>query len=120
MAAFTFTSSGACILNAGTNINTSIENTKTMNQWSLGVEDTLCDIMGFDAISKFTSLTENGRKILQELEDNMIAQKIIRFEPSAIGLSEATVRANMLENEIVRLIALLKESKVAKDYLGAT
>ena len=113
-------SASHAIAKAGANVNTTITaSSGTLAAWGDEAEDLICGIARSDVVTNFASLTPNGRVVLQGLCSAMIAQKIIGYEPEAIGTGGATLRLNVLENDIKRGIALIKEDK-NKTYLGIT
>lgn len=114
---FTFTTSGACKLAAGANTSEGDILGSEFEDWSDKVEDEICLVMRYDAITNYGSLTTNAKKILGALEDVMIAQKIIGYNPAEIGLSESAIRLNVLENEKDRLMGYIKDDKF-KAFLG--
>jgi len=118
--AWTFCTSGAAVVKAGLNVNSTIvASGATLANWSNEAESVICDIARVDLITAFSSLTANGKEILQQLSSDMIAQKIIGYEPEAIGTTGATLRLNILENNIRRNINLIENDRI-KTYLTAT
>lgn len=117
---WTFCTSGSAILKAGANRNTAIAASgSTLANWSDEAESVICDMARVDMITNYSSLTSSGKQILSELSSSMIAQKIISYDMSGYTKSEATLMMNVLENNIVKSAALIKEDKV-KTYLAAT
>lgn len=115
---FTFTTSGAVKLAAGTDANTSAITGAQYEDWSDKVESIICDIIHYDAITNYSGLTANGKEILGDLEDAMIAQKLINYDVLAIGTNTAQFMLDILENQIQRNIDLLKDGKI-RTYLNS-
>lgn len=118
--AWTLCTSGAAIASAGANANsTIIASGATLALWSDAAESMACNEARVDVVTAFGTMTSAGKQILQDITASHIAQKIIGYEPEAIGTGGATLRLNILENNIRRGLKQIKEGKI-KDYLGAT
>ena len=114
----TFCTSGSVKLKAGANAATltSAQYTDLINE----AEDILCNIARVDLVTKYSSLTTNGKKILQAVASSMAAQKVISYNMAVFtSRGEAVQMLNVLQDEINRGIALIKDDK-QKTYLGAT
>jgi|6_EtaG_2_1085325.scaffolds.fasta_scaffold22343_2 hypothetical protein len=120
---FTLCTVSDAINKAGANANISISGgatiSDTYNNWSSEAEAVVSDTARVDLVTNFGSLTSEGKQILKNITSALIAQQIINYEPSAIGVAEATLRLNVLENQIRRGLKLIDGDKV-KTYLGAT
>jgi hypothetical protein len=118
--AWTLCTSGAAISKAGVNVNSTIVTSgSTLANWSNEAEALACSIARSDVVSNFSGLTDNGKQIFQEFCSSHIAQKIIGYEPEAIGSFSSTFRINVLENNINTCKTLIKEDK-QKTYLAIT
>ena len=116
--AWTLCTSGAAISKAGANVNsTIIASGATLANWSDEAESLASSIARSDVVTNFASLTAHGKQIFQELTSSHIAQKIIGYEPEAIGTTASNVRLNLLENNIANAKKQMKEDK-NKTYLG--
>lgn len=116
--AWTLCTSGAAVRKAGANVNSTIAASgAALSDWSDEAENLACSISRSDVVGNFASLTTNGKQVLQMFCTNHIAQNIIEYEPEAIGSSSATLRLNVLENNIATAKSILKEDK-NKSYLG--
>ena len=104
---------------AGANTNLETSGSDTFAAWSDEAESIACDLARYDVVTNYASLTANGKNVFKSFCSAYVAQKIINYEPSAIGVSEATLRLNVLENDIVNAKKLMEEDKV-KTYLGVT
>lgn len=114
----TFCNSGHVKLKAGTNASTltTAQYTDLINE----AEDILCTISRNDLVTSYSTLTSNGKKILQATASSMAAQKVINYDMSGFtSRGEATMMLNVLQDEINRGMALIKDDK-QKTYLGAT
>jgi len=116
--AFTFTTSGACIKTAGVNVNaTIILDVTQLEDWSDKAESDICAEARYDCITNYATLTANGKNILGKIEDAMVAQKIIGYEPEAIGTIGASLRWNMLQNDVAQGMNKINDGKIKK-YLA--
>ena len=113
--AFTFTTSGAAIKTAGVNVNATIVlDADQLDDWSEKIEDDICDTARYDCITNYAGLTTNGKKVLGEIEDAMIAQLIIIYEPEAIGTIGASLRLNFLQNRLAQGMKKIDDGKIKK------
>lgn len=118
--AWTFNTSGSAISKAGANANaTIVASGSTLAFWSDEAESMICSEARFDLITNFATVTSSGKQILSMVATAYIAQKIIGYQPEAIGTTESTLRINLLENDIRRGLKQLNEDKV-KTYLNIT
>lgn len=116
--AFTLCTSGSAIDKAGANVNSAIiVNVTTLENWSNEAESAFCNMARFDVVTGFSGLTASGKEIAQEFCSSHIAQKIIGYEPEAIGISAATLRMNIMENNMFRVQQQLKDKNI-KTYLN--
>lgn len=117
---WTLCTSGAAIDKAGANTNsTIIASGAALANWSDEAESLASAIARFDVVTNFASLEAEGKQILQEFCASHIAQKIVGYEPEAVGLASATLRINILENNINTAKTLIKED-LNKTYLKIT
>lgn len=115
---WTLCTSGAAVRKAGANVNTDIiVSGAALADWSDEAQDMACSIARSDVVANFATLTTSGKQVLQELTSSHIAQKIIGYEPEAIGNTAANLRLNILENNIATIKGQIKEDK-NKTYLG--
>ena len=113
------TSAGA-IATAGANVNSDIvASGSTLATWSDEAESLVCNSCRVNLISNYASLNSSGKNILSSICDAYVAQKIISYEPEAVGLSGSSLRLNVLQNQISQGLNQIKEDKV-KTYLSAT
>lgn len=120
---WTLHTSGAAIATAGANVNSTIVNygtsKTTLDKWSDEAESLACNEARVDLVTNYSSLTASGKTILSSICDAYVAQKIINYEPSALALSEAALRLNLLQQQLQQGLNQIKEDKV-KTYLNAT
>jgi len=118
--AFTLCTSGDAKNKAGANVNTTVTASGAMlDSWSEEAESMASSIARYDVVTNFGSLTAEGKEIFKDFTSSHIAQKIINYEPEAIGTNTATLRLNILENNIATIKGLIKEDK-NKTYLNIT
>ena|SRR3990167_2961485 len=117
---WTLCTSGAAITKAGVNVNaTIVASGAALEHWSDEAESSACTLARSDVVTNFGTLTANGKEIFQEYCSGLIAQKIIGYEPEAIGSFSATLRINLIEDNITTVANMIKEDKY-KTYLGIT
>lgn len=120
--AFTLHTSGSAIATAGADVNSaysSYAEKTVIDKWSDEAESLCCNQARVDLVTNYATLTASGKVILSSICDAYVAQKIINYEPSAIGLNEAQIRLNVLQNQINTGLSQIQEDKV-KTYLNAT
>lgn len=118
---WTFCTSGQAIVKAGANANSAITiSNQTLADWSDEAEHMICNIARVDLIGSYSSLTANGKDILQNIASAMVAQNIVTYDLSSYSSNrEAETILDVLENNIRRGINLIENDKI-KSYLGAT
>ena len=117
---WTFTTETLAVKKAGANANSTITaDSTTLAAWSEEAEALINDTARVDLVTNYSSLTDEGKQILGMIESSYVAKMILSYEPEAIGVQGATLRINILENNIRTGLALIKEDKV-KTYLNAT
>lgn len=119
--AWTLCTSGSAVAKAGANANSTITASgSALAVWSDEAESYVSSLARVDLVSNYGNLTANGKQILNELTSSLIAEKIIMYDMSGYtSRGEASMMLNVIENNIVRNISLIKEDKI-KTYLGAT
>lgn len=120
---FTIHTSGGAIATAGTNVNSDIVDWATsqteLEAWSDQAESRICSTARYDVVTNYSDLTTKGKEILSEIADAMVAQKIINYEPEAIGLTGASLRLNLLQSIISDGLSKIDNDKI-KTYLKIT
>lgn len=115
---FTLSTSAAAIKTAGANVNSTIVlDVAQLNTWSDEAEGEICGVARYDVVTNFSSLTSYGRAILSQIHDCKVAQKIINYEPEAIGTIGASLRLNYLQTQISNGISNIDDGKI-KSYLN--
>lgn len=118
--AWIFCSSGQAVIKAGRLAPSITASGSVLGPWSDEVEDTICSLTRSNLITNYSSLTTNGKKMLQSLSSSMIAQKIIGYDLSAYNSTrEAETMLDILENEIQKILKKLDTDDNVKRYLGA-
>ncbi len=109
--AWAFATSGAAILKAGANANTSI----IANDTALGLWSTEADeLIRATGLNNFASVKE----VCDMVETDYVAQQIINYDMSGYtSRSEAQTMLDVLENNIRRISDLIKDDKY-KAYIG--
>lgn len=117
---FTLHTSGSAKATAGANTNTTITaNADMLNNWSDEAESMVSNAARYDVVANYASLTTNGKYILRSICDSYVAQKIINYEPEAIGTSGAALRLNLLQTHIQQGLNQITDGKI-KTYLSVT
>lgn len=120
---WTLCTSGSAILKASVNANSTITNYGTnktfIDQLSDEAEQLACSLARSDLITNYSSLTTNGKAILAQFCEAVIAQNLISYDPDAIGRSTSTVIFNLLENQKNEVKDMLTEDRY-KRFLGIT
>ena len=114
---FTLHTSGSAKATAGANTNATILADATqLETWSDEAEAFVCNAARYDVVTNYTSLTSKGKIILGSVCDAYVAQKIINYEPEAIGLTGAALRLNLLQTQIQQGLSQIDNDKI-KSYL---
>lgn len=121
---WTLTTSGSAIYKASINASSALTgggatSETILTAWSDEAEDYICDLCRVNVVSNYATLTANGKKILGRLASSLIAENIVGYDMDAIGRSTAIAILNILENNIRKDEALIKDDKI-KTYLAAT
>lgn len=118
--AWTLGTSGSAIVKAGAFANSTITASgSALANWSDEAEAYICNICRVDVVSNFSSLTSNGKQILQTLFTSLVAQRIVAYDPTGYTSRQAETILDVLENEIGRCERLVKDEKI-KTYLAVT
>ena len=121
--AWTLCTSGSAIATAGANVNSTISSyassKTTLDKWSDEAESMCCNAARVDLSGSYANLTDAGKQILNSICSAYVAQKIINYEPEAVGLTGAALRLNMLQTQIEQGLNQIEGDKV-KTYLNAT
>lgn len=105
---------------AGESLTSNTSSGAILAAWSDEVEDIINGFARVDLITDYDNLTTNGKKILQALSSDMVAQRIVGFDTSGyLGAREAETLLDLLEANIVRNKNLIENDRI-KGFLGAT
>ena len=116
--AFTLHTSGGSKATAGANVNaTIILDGTSLDLWSNEAESMCCNECDYDLVTNYATLTANGKAICSSICDAYVGQKIIGYEPGAVGNTEAALRLNLLQTQISKGLSQLKDSSI-KAYLA--
>lgn len=109
------------IATAGANVNSTIASWASsqteLEKWSDEIEAICCDAARYDLVTNYASLTASGKIILSSICDAYVAMKIIAYEPEAIGTISASLRLNVLQNQISQGLSLIGNDNI-KTYLA--
>lgn len=114
---FTLCTSGAAIVKAGANSAGSTLTISQLNNFSDEAEALCCAAARSDVVTNFGTLTTNGKQILQMITSSHIAHSILGYDGSGLPSRELETRLDILENDVERGLALIREDK-NKTYLG--
>lgn len=111
--AWTFTTSGSAIVKAGYGVNTALTASGAiMDRWSDQVENSINAITRKDWVADYASVKANFKFILDDLESDMVAMKLIGYDLSGYSsLAEAQTMLDVLADNIRRNIEILKDDK---------
>lgn len=113
--------SGSAILKAGVNVNSTIVSYATnktfLDQLSDEAEQMACSLARSNVIANYSSLTTNGKQILAQYCEAVIAQNLINYDIDNIGRSTATQMLNVLESQKIDAVKIITDDK-NKTYLG--
>jgi hypothetical protein len=114
---WTLHTSGGAIATAGANVNSIITASgSTLALWSNEAEAFVSNAARYDVVTNYGSITAYGKIILNSICDAYVAQKIINYEPEAIGTIGASLRLNFLQTQIQQGLAQIENDKI-KSYL---
>jgi hypothetical protein len=115
---WTLHTSGGAIATAGANTNSTITASgSTLALWSNEAESYVSNAARYDVVTNYSKLATNGKAILQSICDAYVAQKIVNYEPEAIGLTGAALRLNLLQTQIQQGLSQIENDKI-KSYLA--
>ncbi len=105
--------SGSAIAKAGANANTTIvASGSVLLEWSKEVEATICTTTRKDWITAYSSLGANFKEILNNLSSDLIAMKIISYDPSGYASQrEAELMLDVLYDNQLKNMQILREQE---------
>jgi hypothetical protein len=109
---WTLTTSGAAILKAGLNANSSIITSgASLAIWSDEVESTIAGLTKYDWVFNYSNIKTNFKFILDDTASGMIAKKIINYDMSGYtSRTEAQTMLDVLTDDINKNITELKDN----------
>ena len=118
---WTLCTSGSAVHRAGANVSSTIAvSGSALADYSDEAEARVSGLARYNVVTNYGSLTAEGKKILQELAANMIAEKMINYDLSGYTtLGEGTTMLNVLRTNTAELINMITEDKI-KTYLAVT
>ena len=115
---FTLHTLSGALATAGANVNaTIIADTTTLNLWSDEAESMVANAARYDVVTNYASLTAIGKIILGSVCDAYVGQKIINYEPEAVGTIGAALRLNLLQTQLSQGLSQIENDKI-KSYLA--
>ncbi len=110
----TFTTSGAIVAKAGTNVSTAIPET-AFNDWIAEAEAT-CNIMSrYDYVANSAAITVNNLPILSEIQSALAAIEAVKFDMSGYtSRIEAEDAINVLRDQALRGLSIIRDQKAVK------
>lgn len=110
---WTLCTSGAAIAKAGVNANsTIIASNATLAEWSDEAEGSINLISHKDWIANYAGIGANFKPILADCASDIIAKRIIAYDMSGYtSRAEAQTMLDVIEDNLVKNIAALKETK---------
>ena len=118
---WTLCTSGSAVHRAGANVSSTIATSgSALADYSDEAEARISSLARVNVVTSYTAFTSEGRKILQELAANLIAEKMINYDLSGYTtLGEGTTMLNVLRTNTQELINMITEDKI-KSYLVIT
>lgn len=117
---WTLTTSGACVVKAGNNVNDSIAlSGAVLAKWSDDAEATLSVRTKYDWVGNYSKIGANYKNILSDTTSSMVAMNMVSYDMSGYtSKREAETILDVLRDGIVTNIEILKEA-ANKDNMGA-
>lgn len=117
--AWTLGTSGAAIYRAGIGASSIIVGSgAALAAYSDEAEAVICDTARYDVITNYSSLTANGKKVMQMVHNAYVAQKIVQYSARGYAnLREFETVMDLCENDVRRGLALIEGDKV-KTFLA--
>jgi len=106
--AWTFCLSGSAIVKAGANANSDIVLAGAiLDEWSDEVEGAICTITRKDWVADYASITANFKPILADLASDLIAMKMVNYDPG--GYTKPQLILDVLKDNVERNLKSLKD-----------
>ena len=110
---WTLTTSGAAILKAGLNANsTIIASGASLAKWSDEAEAVLCTHTRYDLINNYSNINTNFKPIFDDAASDIIAMRIINYDMSGYtSRTEAQTMLDVIRDNLLRNLELIKDDK---------
>jgi len=111
--AWTLSTSGACIIKAGTNANSAITASgAALSKWSDEAEGTLNALTRKDWVADYASIKANFKPALDDAVSDIIAIRIINYDMSGYtSRLEAQTMLDVIKDNLNRNLDALKDQK---------
>ena len=116
---FTLCTSGAIVIAAGANVNSSAATSGAiLQQFSDEAEGEICENARYDAVANYTGLTSAGKLFLGQLCSNIAGMNLIKYDMSGYtGRGEAEDMINVLYDTKIKGLKLLQDDKF-RTFIG--
>jgi hypothetical protein len=118
---FTLCSSGAIVYKAGFYVNSDLAASgAVLQQLADEAEAYACNVARYDVVTNYGSLTENGKKIYQQLASDYAGKKLIYMDMSGFtNTIEAQAMIATLNDDIKQITNIIQDEK-SRQYLGVS
>lgn len=114
---WTLATSADALDTAGANVNTTIiADADALEQWADEAEALCCLTARYDLVNNYANLNAQGKALLSSIVCAYVSQKIICYDPSALGLNTSALKLNMFQTQIAQGLSLIEGDKI-KTYL---
>lgn len=118
---FTLCSSGAIVIKAGKNVDTTASTSGAiLEQYSNEAEADVNTLTGYDWVSNYANIGANYKQALASACSNLAGSYLIWYDPSGYtSRGEAQDMTNILHDRAMRIITAMKVDNI-KTKMGAT
>lgn len=110
--AFTLTTSGAILIKAGSDIDTSIASSgAVMGKVCDEAEATFCGLTRYDWITNYSSIKTSFKAMIDDAVSDLAGMKLINYNLNGYGLNNAQTMLDVLKDNSNKIIAALVEDK---------
>jgi len=122
----TFCVSGAVLVKAGVNVNAAVADgsvligtTSPVDSWINQAENTINANSRINFISTYVTLSDNKKKILEDVCSSLAAIYAINYDMSGYtSRVEAEDMVNLLRDSALRGLGLLRDKKTSQDFVN--
>ena len=115
---WTLTTSGSAICKAGAYANSTIvASGSLLATFSDEVEAKISGILRYDLVTNWSNVKTNFKPFLEDLASDMIALKILGYDPSTYGSREIALIVNMLVDNAKQSQEILRQDKIKEVIL---